>query len=248
MEQVDPAPYINIVLSDDKCICEGCGKMDHYVLEAEKKPTPNVRIGNIVSNAKVYGLEESIRRAKFPKITNTDGLSSDLTPGIKSLAQADRGSGHDCWLKGVVVQFDLTFTNKAWVEAERYHWFDIVSSQSTMHRITKFDLDNAYISYVDGRIVDIMKEKVNEYNALCGDHLPASTAELDALDAAKKEKYLEILYSNPAGFKLTAGITTNYLQLKTIYAQRRTHRLPEWRLFCEWIKTLPNSELITGER
>ena len=54
------------------------------------------------------------------------------------------------------------------------------------------------------------------------------------------------LYSNPCGFILTARITTNYLQLKTIYAQRKNHTLPEWRLFCKWIEQLPYSNLITG--
>ena len=205
-------------------------------------------IEDIISNVMVYGLEESIRRAKYPMSVDVSRLSGELTQGIQNLAQAERGSGHDNWLKGVVVQFDLTFTNKAWVEAERYHWLEFVSSQSTMHKIAKFDLDKAYISYVDDRIIDIMKEKVEEYNALFTNTIPASCKEIDTLDARKKEKYLEILYSNPAGFRLTAGMTTNYLQLKTIYAQRRAHRLPEWRIFCEWIKTLPMSELITGEK
>ena len=40
-------------------------------------------------------------------------------------------------------------------------------------------------------------------------------------------------------------MTTNYRQLKTIYCQRRTHRLPEWRVFCEWIETLPYADFIT---
>lgn len=205
-----------------------------------------IRIEDIVSNVKVYGLEDSIRRAKFPMSVDIDSLSTDITPGIQKLAQTERGSGHDNWLKGVIVQFDLTFTNKVWPEAERYHWFDFVSSQSTMHRITKFDLDKAYIHYVDKRMIDIMKEKVAEYNELCSRSLPASCNELDALEEQKKEKYLEVLYNNPAGFRLTAGMTTNYQQLKTIYAQRKTHRLPEWRVFCKWIETLPMSELITG--
>lgn len=195
----------------------------------------------IVSNVKVYGLDDSIRRAKFPMSTNVDDLSTELTTGIQKLAQSERGSGHDNWLKGVIVQFDLTFTNKVWVEAERYHWFDFVSSQSTMHRITKFDLDKAYIRYVDPRIIEVMKEKVAEYNKLC--EICECSAEYYE---RKLEKYLEILYSNPAGFILTAGMTTNYLQLKTIYAQRKDHRLPEWRLFCQWVESLPHSELITG--
>lgn len=193
-----------------------------------------------VSNAKVFGLSDSIRRAKFPMSIDVDKLNSDLTDGIRKLAQSDRGEGHDQWLTGVIVQFDLTFSNKAWVEAERYHFLDFVSSQSTMHRIAKFDLDGMFNEHTDERIVSILKEKVEEYNALL--------ANPDASDDLKKEKYLDVLYSNPAGFQLTAGMTTNYRQLKTIYAQRKNHRLPEWRAFCKWIETLPMSELIVGDK
>lgn len=194
----------------------------------------------IISNDKVYGLESSIKRAKYPMSTDTSTLNTDLTDGIKKLAQSGRGEGHDQWLTGVVVQFDLTLTVKCWTEAERYHFLDFVSSQSTMHRITKFDLDKAYIEYVDPRIVEIMKEKVALYNEMCA----AEVRDEEAI----KEQYLKVLYSNPCGFKLTAGMTTNYRQLKTIYNQRKTHRLPEWRAFCEWVHTLPMSELITGAR
>ena len=69
-------------------------------------------------------------------------------------------------MTGIVVQFDLTFSNKAWVEAERYKFLNFVSSQSTMHRITKFNLDEVYMEYTDPRIIAIMKEKVAEYNVL----------------------------------------------------------------------------------
>ena len=194
---------------------------------------------NLVKNVHVYGLDESIRGAKFPMATDIDKLTTELTPGIKALAQSGQGEGHDNWLNGVIVQYNLTFTVKAWTEEERYHFVDFVSSQSTMHRITKFDLDKAYIHYVDPRIVEIMKEKVDEYNALAAD----KTTDKSIL----QEKYLEILYSNPSGFQLTARMTTNYRQLKTIYFQRKDHRLPEWRMFCKWIETLPHSELITRE-
>lgn len=205
-----------------------------------------------VSNAKVYGLDESIRRAKFPMSVDTDSLSSEMTKGIKALAQSAHGAAHDQWLTGVIVQFDLTFSNKGWVEAERYHFLDFVSSQSTMHRITKFDLGKAYNEYVDERIVEIMKEKVKAYNEFCASLetglIPQSQEILAELEEEKKRKYLEILYSNPAGFEITAGMTTNYRQLKTIYSQRKNHRLPEWRLFCKWVETLPHSELIIESR
>ena len=98
-----------------------------------------------------------------------------------------------------------------------------------MHRITKFSLNEIYCEYVDPRMVAIMQELVDAYNE---DPTP--------------ENYLRVLYSNPAGFTYTMRITTNYRQLKTIYKQRRTHRLPEWRDLCRWIESLPHSELITG--
>lgn len=197
----------------------------------------------VVNNVNVYGLEESIRGAKFPMAVDINKLNSELTQGIKSLAQTPKGSGHDNWLNGVIVQFDLTFSVKAWTEAQRYHFLDFVSSQSTMHRITKFDLDNSYMEYVDKRIVEIMKEKVKEYNELESKE-DKTQEENDKL----KEMYLKILYSNPCGFRLTARMTTNYRQLKTIYSQRKYHRLPEWREFCSWVETLPYAELIIGNK
>lgn len=192
---------------------------------------------NIVENVKVYGLEESIRRAKFPMAVDTDSLNCELTKGIKALAQSNAGEGHDNFMNGIIVQFDLTCSVKMWTEFQRYHFADFISSQSTMHRIARFNLDDQYDSHVDPRIIAIMKEKVEEYNRL-----------LQNESSGASEKYLEILYSNPCGFKLTAGITTNYRQLKTMYKQRKNHRLPEWREFCKWIETLPMSELIIGEK
>lgn len=185
----------------------------------------------VVTNPMIYGLEYSFKASKYPMSVDLDSLTSEYTDTICRLARTRKGEGHDNFLCGIVVQFDLTFTIKAWTEAERYHFFDIVSSQSTMHRIAKFNLDEAYIEYVDKRMIDIMKEKVAEYNAMEDGE-------------EKKQKYLELLYSNPCGMKLTARITTNYRQLKTIYAQRRTHRLPEWQAFCKWIEGLPYSNLI----
>ena len=182
-----------------------------------------------ITNTKVYGLDESIIRAKYPMSVDISALNSDVTKGILALAGCEKGTGHDNWLNGVLVQFDLTYTVKAWTEAERYHFLDFVSSQSTMHRIAQFDLDKQYDSHVDPRIIEIVKELADKYN-----------------ETKDPEDYLKLLMSNPCGFQLTAGMTTNYRQLKTIYAQRRNHRLPEWREFCAWIETLPMAEFITG--
>ena len=192
-----------------------------------------------VDNVKVYGLEESIKASKYPMAVDVDKCSNEITNNTIKLGSSNKGEGHDQFLTGITVQFDLTCSNKMWVEAERYRFLYFVSSQSTMHRITKFDLDKAYNEYVDPRIIEIMKEKIKDYNALCNALVPQSCDMVEAHEKLKKEKYLEILYSNPSGFELTARLTTNYRQLKTIYAQRKTHRLPEWRDFCTWVETLP---------
>ena len=208
---------------------------------------------DIVSNIRIYDLDECFHAAGYPMRTSTEWeetRESELRRGTNLSHAADWQGAHDQFLTGIRVSFDLTFTNKAWVEAERYRFLEFVSSQSTMHRITKFDLRGQYNEYVDPRVIDIMEEKVATYNKLV-ENKPSPDAAVELLeDYAKmlKEKYLEILYTNPAGFKLTARLTTNYRCLKNIWRQRRNHRLPEWREFCKWIETLPYAkELICYE-
>ena len=192
-----------------------------------------------ITNVEIYGLERAIRTAKYPKAVKIDELNAELTKGIKACANCRTGEGHDNFLKGIIVQFDLTFSNKAWVELQRYHFIDFVSSQSTMHKITKFDIKQQCNRYVDPRIIDILQAKINEYNRIQSlpvtDDLNTTVKRQDVLE----ELYLEILYNIPSGFELTAGMTTNYQQLKTIYQQRRHHRLKDWEVFCDWCETLP---------
>lgn len=209
-----------------------------------------MQINDVISNVEVYGLESAVLGSKYPMATDISKLNADITKTTKLLATCNLGEGHDNFLNGIIVQFDLTFTNKAWVEAERYHFLDFISSQSTMHRICRFDLNTSYIEYTDSRIIAIMKEKVAAYNELQAELQQLASTDEQAKEIQKqlKTRYLEILYSNPAGFKLTARMTTNYRQLKTIYRQRRTHRLPEWQAFCDWVETLPEKDFILPKK
>ena len=204
-----------------------------------------------VENVRVYDLEESLAASGYPMRTVAEILELDekmVRRGHKLSAACDRGNGaHGQFMTGIRVNFDLTFTNKAWVEAERYRFLEFVSSQSTMHRITKFNLREQYNEYVDPRIIEIMEEKVEEYNELISQREIIqqrihSNQEIEEINQIITDKYLGILYSNPAGFELTARMTTNYRCLKNIYIQRKNHRLPEWREFCKWIETLPYFE------
>lgn len=189
----------------------------------------------VVSNVRVYDLEETLIASGYPMRTDVNDMGYEPTPTEKDLnrcmklskmATEERNGGHEQFLTGILVSFDLTFSNKAWVEAERYRFLNFVSSESLQHRCTKFDIKEQCNEYVDPRIVDILEEYVARYNEL--------------QDPVKKRlQYLRILYNIPSGFRLTARMTTNYRCLKNIYRQRKEHRLPEWQTFCKWIETLP---------
>jgi hypothetical protein len=196
-----------------------------------------------IEHLKVYDLEESFIASGYPMRTELPARHADEkdVKRVLNLTKASNGNGaHGQCLTGIRVAFDLTCTNKMWVEAERYRFLEFVSSQSTMHRITKFDLDKQYCEYVDPRVIVIMQEKKDQYNAYA---VALETAEnpkaKEEIRAAMHEKYLEMLYTNPAGFELTARMTTSYRCLLNIYIQRNDHRLPEWREFCEELLKLP---------
>ena len=204
---------------------------------------------DIVSNVKIYDLEESLIASGYPMRTEVgmrDIEDKDVKRGIKLVdARKTGNTAHHQFLTGIRVNFDLTCSNKMWVEAERYRFLEFVSSQSTMHRITKFNLDECYNEYVDSQIIKIMKAKIADYNFWTEEPekvMNDYSIDKEEYDKRLKRMYLEILYSNPAGFTLTARMTTNYRCLRNIYIQRHNHRLPEWRAFCKWIETLPYAE------
>lgn len=176
----------------------------------------------MINNVKVYGFKESIVASKYPKAIDVNTCTADMTDTVRKLGNADIGSGHDNFLNGIIVQFDLTFSIKAWIEAERYHFLDFVSSQSTTHKIAHLDPHKQCNEFVDEDAIKLLERKIDAYNA-----------------NPTPDNYLCVLYNVPVGFMLTARMTTNYRQLKTIYHQRKKHRLPEWRKFCQWIETLP---------
>ena len=185
-------------------------------------------IPGLIENTEIYGWKETLIAAGYPMQTGevepSEYLRKEYKRAVK-LGGTPIGSGHDNFLNGFIVQFDLIFTKQAWSEAERYHFLDFVSSCSTIHKLAKFELESCYNKYVNGEIIAIMEKLQKNYN-----------------DNPTEDNFLTLIYSNPVGFKLRARMTTNYRQLKTIYYQRRNHKLPEWREFCKWIEGLPLME------
>lgn len=191
----------------------------------------NIRI----TNARCYDLEESLVASSYPMLTKViprDSNESDVKRAVK-LANTPAGSGHSNFLCGIRVSFDLTVPRYIWQEAQRYHWFDIVSSQSTMHKISQMDLLDLG-NYTDSISGSTMYD--------------ISAYQKDYQESPSEENFRRLKAAIPEGLMLTARISTNYQQLRTIFNQRNNHRLQEWQQFCQWIRELPyGKELITNE-
>ena len=194
-----------------------------------------------IEKVAVYGLNKSIiASGNAMRIEMSDNAvepnEKDMKRAFK-LGSSKQGEGHDNFLNGIIVQFDLYAPLYMWKQIQRYHWIDFISSQSTMHRLTKFNIKSQCVSDTDAVILNRYQELLDEYNA----------AE-NASDEEKKNMWRTLVASLPCGFVLGATMTTNYRQLKTIYNQRKNHKLKEWHEFCSWCESLPRfKELVLGQ-
>lgn len=234
-----------------------------------------------IKNTKVFGLEDSMVRSGYPHSVgqplDLDGVlqlegSTDRKRSMY-LGHAETGSGHDCFLKGILVTFDIKYSLYFTKQLQRYHFIDFISSQSTMHSITKMDIEVSYNKYVESKVIEVVKYWVDLYNKFDEIAVEQKDCPIDSFmkEAFNMEKpkvikyvkynegeelltkydiYMKIISNLPAGFEYWAGMTTNYLQLKTIYKQRKNHKLKEdWGYFCHWIEGLPMfKELVLGEK
>lgn len=192
-----------------------------------------------IENTKVYGIEKAIVASGNSYRTNLrDESELDEKDNIRAskLGQVDLGTGHDTFLNACLVIMDIVAPLYWWKQAQRYHWLEFVSSQSTMHCVLKFDIKNQCTNNVDPRIIDILETLINDYN---------KAKEENNIERAN-ELWYKIIASLPCGFCLGATMTTNYRQLKTICLQRNGHRLKEWKTFIDWCKTLPKFLELTG--
>jgi len=183
-----------------------------------------------IQNTQVFGLEKAVKASGNPMrtvIENDDVTEKDFNRAIK-LGRTLNGEGHDNYLKGILVQMDVTAPLYWWKQAQRYHWFDFVSSQSTMHCLLKFDVSAQCVRDTNPEILAIVQKLVEAYKLLPDN------------EYSKMAKWREIIASLPSGFCLGASMTTNYQQLKTMYRQRKNHKLEEWHVFARWCESLPH--------
>ena len=152
-------------------------------------------------NVKVYGLEESIIRSGYPMTVGEPmdfryNYPHEVVPDERDvnravkLANAPVGSGHNNFLKGIIVQFDMQYPEYFSPQLQRYHWIDIVSSQSKMHKIMAKHLT--------------VEDFVLPISQLWIDHLN---------DYIDEGRFTELVNELPMGYLKWMGISTNYLQL-----------------------------------
>lgn len=182
-----------------------------------------------ITNWKVYDLEESViacrnsMRTTPPEYTKEE-FEKSLQRAIK-LAKTPSNFGEDNFLCGIRVAFDIKYPNYFTPELQRYHFLDIVSSSSKMHRLVKMDMDSCFNKYVTAQSKEQMKRLIQNYN-----------------EDKSYENFMRVISNCPLGVELFMRCTTNYRALKTIYKQRKHHRLKEdWQIgFCKnFIEKLP---------
>jgi hypothetical protein len=228
----------------------------------------------LINNVEIFGLERSIKASGNPMTVGEihtqvrDHHSIDVPTNndnerAKTLGKAKSGSGHDNFLKGIIVQFDVKYPQYWTPEAQRYNWLQIISSQSKMHRLTTMGMNDNFSSmfnkYVDPSIIVLIKQFIHHYNCLCEFQLSEETCDYyhvdhvgryqtkEELDNNKYYYFMKALSNLPMGFEMWETLSTNYLQLKTIYNQRKNHKLKEdWGAFIEMCDKLPRFKELTG--
>lgn len=215
-----------------------------------------------IENWKVYDLKESViacRNAmRITPAQITDEEFNASMPRAIMLANSPSGSGHQTFLSGIRVSFDIKYPNYISPELQRYHWIDIVSSSSKMHRLMEMDLDFACNKYVPQIFIDEMSKLVYRYKCLkdSPEYLITKFTLRDGTEIVAKGKqnalyyaFMQCISACPQGIELFMRVSTSYLQIRTIVHQRYNHKLREdWGAFIDFARDLPYSrEFIFGE-
>lgn len=181
-----------------------------------------------IHNTRVYDLEESIHACRYAMATHYEPANCNkadiqrATRLVKASATDTEVHCHDNFLTGIRVSFDITYPQYWALEAQRYHFFDIVTSSSKQHRLCEMDIDQACNRWVSPAVKNHLRTLIDIYN-----------------DNPTADNWQRVVSNCPMGLQLFMRVSTNYKQLQTIYHQRRHHRLREWHTFCNWIETLP---------
>ena len=228
-----------------------------------------------IKDVKVYDLEECIIASGYAmRIVPYNYLEESVDDNLdhhiercKKLVKASKNSDihcHDNFLTGIRVSFDIKYPQYLSPEMQRYHFYDIVTSMSKMHKILKLDIKKSCNKYVNQTAIDNVMKLVANYNAILNDPIEHSaeyysnavftglngeTYKINNREDALYVAWMQVISNCPLGLELWMRVSTNYKQLQTIYYQRRHHKLKEdWKAVIKMIEQLPYfKEFILGE-
>lgn len=158
------------------------------------------------------------------------------------------GQPHRKFLRQIFVSVDITAPLYWWKEFDTYKVGTTANSCSTMHKIQakEFSFDDFSCEHLDSPSKAILGVVINElnnnrgwfnnYNQLIED------GEFEGVE--KKQFWWNMIQLLPSSFNQKRTVTMTYENLLNMLEYRRGHKLDEWRAFCEWIFTLPNSEIL----
>lgn len=175
------------------------------------------------------------------------------------MSLAKGGPVHAKYRRMIAVYVDITAPLYWWKEFDTYKVGTVANSCSTMHKIhvkefTLEDFSHEHLLNMGCDLFDVEWENgLFKRTVQPTDFLHDYT--IRALNICR-EKYLEtkdkkywwqMIQLLPSSYNQKRTVMLNYEVLAGIYPMRKDHKLDEWREFCTWIKSLPYSELITGE-
>lgn len=210
-----------------------------------------------IENAEVYGFEAAIRGMRNPMnswsrsdsncktIIRDNGKYVEDFIGdndLKLMKQlAKSGPVHAKYRRMITVTCDITAPMFWWAEFDTYKVGTVRNSCSKMHKIHSKELLNEDFSCEGCR-------EIGSWATLCFVTLQNTCNKLrEKYNETKEKKYWRALIELlPESYNQRATVQLNYEVLAGIYRWRKDHKLDEWHTFCEWVESLPYSEIITG--
>ena len=182
-------------------------------------------------------------------------LMSEIGPNDEGLMMKLRncGTDHRKFMRMITVYMDITAPLYWWKEYDTYKVGTVANSCSTMHKISakEFTLDDFSHEHLSYRSIHLLSDIIGALNDYRYIHLDRtagdSYVEEDGRVIKEKDAWWQMIQLLPSSYNQRRTVMLNYEVLANMYKSRKNHKLDEWRTFCEYIKTFPYSELITGK-
>lgn len=156
------------------------------------------------------------------------------------------GTDHRKFMRMITVYLDITAPLYWWKEFDTYKVGTVANSCSTMHKIAdkEFDVNDFSHEHLDHLSLELLNNVIAKLNANRNEFLECKDGD-DSINS-KKDYWWQMIQLLPSSYNQRRTVMLNYEVLTNIYKSRRNHKLDEWHTFCDWIESLPYSELITG--